>query len=199
MHFVDDVLVPPPRYDRLVDVLPERLGVFSRALKETGVGEEASLEGRKGVTVFAPSDEAWEKLGAEVKGFLFGDGGADYLRALVRYHVLVDEILYTDVKVDHAEGTGSRQGRYETLLGGAGVSVRVLKAEGRPVMEVDGNPVSVRDLPARDGVVHVLNEVLIPSTTTDGVKRSGLMDVEELKRRLNPLMRTSVGFVSVEL
>ncbi|KAF5489866.1 Aurofusarin biosynthesis cluster protein S [Colletotrichum siamense] len=198
VHFVDDVLVPPPRFDRLVDVLPERLGVFSRALKEAGVGEETGLEGRRGVTVFAPSDEAWDKIGDEVKSFLFGERGAGYLRALVRYHIIVGEILYTDVKVDHAEGTGSWPGRYETLLG-AGVSVRVHGVEGRLVMEVNGKKVSVRDLPARDGVVHVLDEVLIPSTTADGVERSGMLDVEELKRLLDPWVRTSEGFESVEL
>ncbi|KAF4843631.1 Aurofusarin biosynthesis cluster protein S [Colletotrichum siamense] len=198
VHFVDDVLVPPPRFDRLVDVLPERLSVFSRALRETGVDEEAGLESPRGVTVFAPSDEAWDKLGAEVKSFLFGGRGADYLRALVRYHIIVDEILYTDVKVDHAEGTESEPGRYETLLR-AGVSVRVHGMEGRRVMEVDGKKISVRDLPARHGIVHVLDEVLIPSTTTSGVERSGMLDVEELKRRLDPWVRTSGGFESVEL
>ncbi|KAF0321608.1 fasciclin domain family [Colletotrichum asianum] len=198
VHFVDDVLVPPPRFDRLVDVLPERLGVFSRALKETGVGEETGVKGRRGVTVFAPSDEAWDKIGDEVKSFLFGERGAGYLRALVRYHIIVGEILYTDVKVDHVEGTESWPGRYETLLG-AGVSVRVHGMEGRRVMEVDGKKVSVRDLPARDGVVHVLDEVLIPSTTADGVEKSGMLDVEELKRRLDTWVKTSGRFESVEL
>ncbi|KAJ3955593.1 hypothetical protein N0V92_007888 [Colletotrichum tropicale] len=198
VHFVDDVLVPPPRFDRLIDVLPERLSVFSRALKETGVGDEAGLEGPRGLSVFAPSDEAWDKLGAEVKSFLFGERGADYLRALVRYHIIVDEILYTDVKVDHAERMRPSLGRYETLLR-AGVSVHVHGIEGRRVMEVDGKQVSVRDLPARDGVVHVLDEVLNPSTTADGVERSGMLDVEELKRRLDPWVRTSEGFESVEL
>lgn len=196
MHFVDDVLIPPPRFDRLIYVLPERLGVFSRALKETGVGEEAGLEGPRGVTVFAPSDEAWDKLGAEVKSFLFGEEGAGYFRALVRYHIIVDEILYTDVRVDHTRESWPRG--YETLLG-AGVSVHVHGIEGRRVMKVDGKQVSVRDLPARDGVVHVLDEVLIPSTTTSGVERSGTMGDEELKRNLDPLIRTSEGFQSVEL
>ncbi|KAF4870144.1 Aurofusarin biosynthesis cluster protein S [Colletotrichum siamense] len=181
VHFVDDVLVPPPRFDRLIDVLPERLGFFSRALKETGVGEETAVNGRRGVTVFAPSDEAWDKIGDEIKSFLFGERGAGYLRALVRYHIIVDEILYTDVRVDH-----TRESRgYETLLR-AGVSVRVHGMDGRLVMEVDGKKISVRDLPARDGVVHVLDEVLIPSTTTSGVEGSGMLDVEELKRRLDP-------------
>ncbi|KAF5512716.1 Aurofusarin biosynthesis cluster protein S [Colletotrichum aenigma] len=196
VHFVDDVLIPPPRFDRLIDVLPERLGVFSRALKETGVGEEAGLEGPRGVTVFAPSDEAWDKFGVEVKSFLFGEGGAGYFRALVRYHIIVDKILYTDVRVDHTRE--SRPGRYETLLG-AGVSVHVHGIEGRRVMKVDGKQVSVRDLPARDGVVHVLDEVLIPSTTADGVGKSGMLDVEALKRRLDPWVKTSGGFESVEL
>ncbi|KAL3301688.1 fasciclin domain family protein [Colletotrichum asianum] len=199
VHFVDDVLVPPPRFDRLVDVLPERLGVFSRALKETGAVEETGLEGRRGVTVFAPWDDAWDKIGDEVKSFLFGERGAGYLRALVRYHIISDKILYTDMEVYQAERMESWPRRYETLLEGAGVSVRVHGMEGRLVMEVDGKKVSVRDLPARDGVVHVLDEVLIPSTTADGVEKSGMLDVEELKRRLDTWVKTSGGFESVEL
>ncbi|KAF4412732.1 Aurofusarin biosynthesis cluster protein S [Colletotrichum fructicola] len=193
VHFVDDVLVPPPRFDRLIDVLPERLGVFSRALKETGVGEEAGLEGPRGVTVFAPSDEAWDKLGADVRSFLFGEEGVGYLRALMRYHIIVDEILYTDVRVDHIRE--SRPGSYETWLG-AGVSVHVHGIEGRRVMKVEGKQVSVRDLPARDGVVHVLDEVLISSTTADGAEKSGMLDVEALKRRLDPWSFGLVRLVS---
>ncbi|KAF9879624.1 phosphoribosylaminoimidazole-succinocarboxamide synthase [Colletotrichum karsti] len=92
VHFVDDVLVPPPRHDKLIEALPERLSVFAEALRRTG------MRPRGGVTVFAPSDDAWEALGAEAEGFLFSDEGEEYLRALVGYHVVEDAVVYSDTE-----------------------------------------------------------------------------------------------------
>ncbi|KAJ0144506.1 hypothetical protein CTA2_1151, partial [Colletotrichum tanaceti] len=92
VHYLDSVLVPPPRCATLAEALPGRLGTFSRALVRTGLGASRR---RGGVTIFAPSDEAWEEtLSGEGRRFLFSGEGVAWLRALVRYHV-VEGAVYT--------------------------------------------------------------------------------------------------------
>ncbi|TDZ44765.1 Aurofusarin biosynthesis cluster protein S [Colletotrichum trifolii] len=120
VYLIDNVLVPPPRHDKLIEMLPKRLSVFSAAMAVTGVGEDLHARNRRGVTVFAPSDDAWDALGDEVKNFLLSDEGTGYLRVLMRYHVVVDEVIYTDSIADDEVGGGRLRG-FPTLLDGAEV------------------------------------------------------------------------------
>ncbi|KAL0937367.1 fasciclin domain family protein [Colletotrichum truncatum] len=195
VHFVDNVLVPPPRHDKLIEALPEQLGTFSRAMKTTGVSEELHARAH-GITLFTPSNEAWEALGAEVNTFLFSDEGLEYLRALARYHVL-DEVVYSDIRLsDAGDEEIPSTPQFQTLLDDAVISVGINRE--KPVMVVNGKNVSVRDMPARDGIVHVLDEILIPSSTGSNVSGGGVLGVEELKRLLGPFVQAE-GFASNEL
>ncbi|KAK1513532.1 uncharacterized protein CCOS01_14474 [Colletotrichum costaricense] len=225
VHFIDEVLIPPPRWDILVGAaVPEdTLGVFAKAMKRSGASEEVlrRLRGGSGITVFAPSNEAWDTLGEEAMGFLFSSReGAKFLEALVRYH-FVAEVIYTDffkgVEMDEeemekktdggrglgedADGAGRVRRDVQTLLDGARVTIEAVVSRsagrtgdaGRPVgvvkggVGVNGAAVSARDVPVRDGVVHIVDEVLLPPpappllSSTSSSRRIG---VEELKRRL---------------
>ncbi|KAK2056011.1 fasciclin domain family protein [Colletotrichum caudatum] len=199
VHFIDGVLVPPPRCAAVVGSLPGRLGTFARALRETGVAEEMCGRRRPGVTVFAPSDEAWEEqLGAEARGFLLSRAGRAYLTALVRYHV-AEEVLYTD---DQGEG---RRRQVGTLLGGADVSVDFgRRGDGARTMRVNGAAaVSVGDVPARDGAVHVVDGLLLPparrAADGDGGGAGGRISLQGLKRRLGRYVEGVDGTESEEL
>ncbi|KAK1656305.1 Fasciclin domain-containing protein [Colletotrichum phormii] len=238
VHFVDEVLIPPPRWDVLVGSLAEEtLGTFVKAMKRSGVGEELLRRQRgSGLAVFAPSNAAWAKLGEEVMDFLFSSpDGARFLEALMRYH-FVAEVLYTDffqddtkemeeeMKMDtdggdelgeDADGAGQMRREVQTLLDGARVALSVettvfrsantsirtgrTGGGGWPVevkVSVNGAAVSARDVPVRDGVVHILDEVLLPpapppllsssSSEETVIERSSgeKISVEELKRRL---------------
>ncbi|KAK1974071.1 Fasciclin domain-containing protein [Colletotrichum cereale] len=179
VHFIDGVLVPPPRCAALVGSLPGRLGTFARALRETGVAGEMGGHAGRGWTLFAPSDEAWEDLEADARRFLFSRGGRAYLRALVRYHV-AEEVLYTG-----EEGRGRRR-RVGTLLGGEEVSVEFGGGSRPARVNAAGAAVSVGDVPARDGVVHVVDGVLLPPAlgAEDAGGVGGRIGVQGLKRRL---------------
>ncbi|KXH46735.1 hypothetical protein CNYM01_06413 [Colletotrichum nymphaeae SA-01] len=233
VHFIDEVLIPPPRWDVLVGaaVPEETLGTFAKAMKRSGASEEVlrRLPGGSGVTVFAPSNEAWNQLGEEAMDFLFSSRvGAKFLEALVRYH-FVAEVVYTDffegMEMDEeemekktdggrdlgedADGVGRVRRDVQTLLDGARITIEAVISRsagrtgdgGRPVgvVRVNGAAVSARDVPVRDGVVHILDEVLLPppqppaplmSSSSSSSEKSGLarssgrIGVEELKRRL---------------
>ncbi|GJC84579.1 aurofusarin biosynthesis cluster protein S [Colletotrichum liriopes] len=202
VHYVDSVLVPPPRHAALVDSLPEQLGTFSRALKRTKLSDELRGRAERGVTLFAPSNEAWERLGEDARRFLFSEAGVAHLKALVRYHV-AEDVVYADADRGSAEGEGGEQRReVQTLLGGT-ISVGVGRWKGSRLVRVNGVAVSVRDVPARDGVMHVVDEVLLPPATETGDMMAnegrGRTSVQELKRQLGRFMKGGDEVESEEL
>lgn len=49
-----------------------------------------------GGTIFAPSNFAFQRLGPKINGFLFSSYGRRYLKALLEYHVVANQTLYSD-------------------------------------------------------------------------------------------------------
>ena len=49
-----------------------------------------------GGTVFAPNNFAWKLLPFKVNAFLFSKCGEKYLKALLSYHIVANQTLYTD-------------------------------------------------------------------------------------------------------
>ncbi|OHW94256.1 fasciclin domain family protein [Colletotrichum incanum] len=202
VHYVDSVLIPPPRHAALVDSLPEQLETFSRGLKRTGLSEQLHAGAQRGVTLFAPSNEAWERLGQDVRRFLFSEVGLAYLKALVRYHV-AEEVVYADAHSSSAEGEDGEQRREVKTLLGSTISVDVDRWSASRLVKVNGVSVSVWDVPARDGVMHVVDEVLLPpASETDDMMANegrGRISVQELKGQLGRFMKGEDGIESEEL
>jgi len=65
-------------------------------MEKTGLGEDLKEENQRGGTVFAPTNLAWSRLGPKLNSFLFSEHGTKYLRALLKYHVVLNETLYSD-------------------------------------------------------------------------------------------------------
>jgi uncharacterized surface protein with fasciclin (FAS1) repeats len=199
-----------------VRLLPAQFSTLALALETTGLGAEldddAATPRRGGGTLFAPTNRAWARLGPRVNAFLFSERGKRYLRALVRYHVVVNETLYSDefYRGGHGdgdddgngEGEGKGEGRdywhvdLPSLLGGKPISVDVKTWKGFVSIVVNGfTRVVVRDGVADDGVVQVVGRVLIPPHehhgghgVGEGSEEEGEMSLEELKSRLEPYL-----------
>jgi len=77
-----------------------------------------------------------------------------------------------------------------TLLDDKSLSIDVARYGGFISIKINGfNRVAIQDGIARDGVVHVVNSVLIPPRSVGGkevVVEEGEMDLEEFKERLIP-------------
>ena len=163
VHAVDRLLVPPPRQGRLIDALPGQFSTFSLAMERTGLGEHLHRAPQRGGTVFAPTNNAFMKLGPRLNEFLFADRGAPYLQALLRYHVVANETLYSDAYYQHQRERGGDKDRREkgygdmfpggnynvhmrTELGEKCVAVAIRRWMGMISMTVNGwIPVSVQD------------------------------------------------------
>jgi uncharacterized surface protein with fasciclin (FAS1) repeats len=114
-------------------------------LERAGLAE--TLAGEGPFTVFAPTDKAFEAVRQETLDALAEN--REMLRAVLLHHVVEGEARASDVASMRSA---------ETLNGD---SVR-LRANGNTV-RVDAARVVKADVTASNGVIHVIDEVLIPS------------------------------------
>ena len=116
-------------------------------------------------TVFGPTNAAFNKLSQATRDFLFSDKGNDTLRDIVRYHLVEDRrINYRDLVCDRSylmtngENTRTKCGsdKFTKFQVGQGNTIRP--------------QISLRNIPASNGVLHVVNEVILPEKSTPSTK-----------------------------
>lgn len=133
----------------------EDFSTLVSALDTAGLVE--TLQGDGPFTVFAPTNEAFnallEELGVTAEELLAREDLADILT----YHVVPQQLLAADVlaAVEEAGGTAEVE-----TVNGATISVTV---DGENVMINDSATVTMTDLQAGNGVVHVIDAVLLPA------------------------------------
>ena len=104
-----------------------------------------TLTGKGPFTVFAPTDEAFKKLPAGALDSLLKDTAK--LKAVLSYHVIIGHMLAQDLK----------SGDVMTVQGSPLTAV----ASSSDV-QVNGAHVRQRDITASNGVVHVIDAVIMP-------------------------------------
>jgi len=104
-----------------------------------------TLTGKGPFTVFAPSDEAFKKLPSGALDALLKDTAK--LKAIVSYHVVAGHVSAKDV----------RSGEVMTLQGSA--LTAVMSPSG---LQVNGAHVKQADMPATNGVIHMIDAVIMP-------------------------------------
>jgi uncharacterized surface protein with fasciclin (FAS1) repeats len=109
-----------------------------------------ALKGAGPITVFAPTDEAFAKLPAGTVEALLAD--KDALTAILTYHVVPGAVTSDQVvKLSSAE-----------TLNGASVTI-TLTSDGK--VKIDNAMVTVTDIKASNGIIHVIDAVLIPGAS----------------------------------
>jgi len=107
-----------------------------------------TLKGKGPFTVFAPTDEAFAKLPAGTVENLLKPENKDQLTAILTYHVVPGNVMAADVvKLSDAE-----------TVNGKKINI---KAEGDTVM-INGAKVVSADVAASNGVIHVIDSVILP-------------------------------------
>ena len=108
----------------------------------------ATLTGPGPFTVFAPTDEAFAKLPAATLESLLKPENKDKLRRILTYHVVAGEVRAADVvKLQSAKA-----------VSGDTISVKV--RDGK--VHVDDANVTKTDIQASNGVIHVIDTVILP-------------------------------------
>ena len=113
----------------------------------TAAGLVDTLKGVGPFTVFAPSDAAFAKLPAGTVEALLADKAK--LTAILTYHVAPGALMAADV---------ASMGTIDTVQGG---NLKV-SAQDRKVM-INSAEVVTPDVRASNGVIHVIDSVLLPS------------------------------------
>ena len=136
----------PPMPKDIVDtaVAAGNFKTLATALQAAGLVD--ALKGAGPFTVFAPTDEAFAKLPKDTLDALLKDPKA--LGDILKYHVVSGKVMAADVvKLTEAE----------TLLG----KKVAIKVDGGKVMVNDAN-VTATDIEASNGVIHVIDKVILP-------------------------------------
>ncbi len=115
------------------------------AVKAAGLVE--TLQGKGPFTVFAPTDEAFAKLPAGTVENLLKPENKAKLVAILTYHVVPGKVMAADVKTMKAK-----------TVNGQELSIKV--AGGK--VTVDNANVIKTDVPASNGVIHVIDTVVLP-------------------------------------
>ena len=116
------------------------------AVKAAGLVE--TLSGKGPFTVFAPTDEAFKKIPKETLAELLKPENKDKLVAILTYHVVAGKVMAKDVvKLKNAK----------TVQGGK----VTIKVKDGTVM-LDNAKVVKTDIPCKNGVIHVIDTVIMP-------------------------------------
>jgi uncharacterized surface protein with fasciclin (FAS1) repeats len=107
-----------------------------------------TLKGTGPFTVFAPTDEAFAKLPAGTVDDLLKPENKDKLVAILTYHVVPAKVMAADV-------TG-KETMAKTVQGGE------ITVKGTDGVTVDGAKVIQADIVADNGVIHVIDGVIMP-------------------------------------
>ena len=117
------------------------------AVKAAGLA--ATLQGKGPFTVFAPTDAAFAKLPAGTVEALLAD--REKLAAILTYHVVAGRVMAGDIV--------KANGASPSTVNGAALDVVV--RDGK--VWVNGAQVVTADVAASNGVIHVIDTVLIPA------------------------------------
>ena len=109
-----------------------------------------TLSGDTEYTVFAPSDDAFTAAGIDLDTF-DTDEEIAALADILLYHVVAGTTLSTDL----ADGAN-------TVSAANGKELTITVADGAVTVGAEGATVTLADVPASNGVIHVIDKVLTP-------------------------------------
>jgi uncharacterized surface protein with fasciclin (FAS1) repeats len=121
-----------------------RFKTLVTAVGTAGLAETLTSEGP--YTVFAPTDEAFAKLPAGTVEALLKD--PEKLKGILLYHVVPGKVMAADV----VKLTSAKTAQGEEVA---------IKVDGDKVT-VNDAMVVITDIPASNGVIHVIDRVILP-------------------------------------
>lgn len=127
----------------------EKAGKFNtlvKAVQASGLVE--TLKGKGPYTVFAPTDEAFAKLPHGTIEDLLKPENKEKLVAIMTYHVVPGKIMSTEI--------AGKKSEVETVQGGK------LSGEATSGIKIDNAKVVTADVKASNGVIHIIDTVVLP-------------------------------------
>jgi uncharacterized surface protein with fasciclin (FAS1) repeats len=129
------------------------LSTFASNAERAGLAEELKQPGP--YTIFAPTNAAFASLPGDTLANLQKPENLAQLRSLMRYHVVQGRYTMQDLK-------NLTSGTQLPTLAGSPITVTVMGTAPNQTVAVNGVQVIDSDIPAANGVIHPLGQVLTP-------------------------------------
>merc|ERR1712194_261287 len=186
VHIIDGVLLPPSLPN--IVQLAESVSDLSTLVAAVVAGDLADTLSSPGpFTVFAPTNEGFAALPAGVLANLMKPENKKQLVDILTYHVLPEQVLSLDLKAFQAVKTVEGKPLHVTKWGGR---VRV----GPSLDSKDLKTVTTADNLVSNGVVHIINGVLLPpSGLAAAAKRPNIVELAESVSDLSTLVAAVVA------
>jgi uncharacterized surface protein with fasciclin (FAS1) repeats len=153
VHVIDAVLLPPaPPTNTILDIVVNSADHNTLEAAVLAAGLQGALAGPGPLTVFAPTDAAFAALPAGTIETLLADPTGALTQVLL-YHAVSGVAMSTDLS----------DGMMVTTLQGQDITVTI-NANG---VFINDAQVIVADILADNGVVHVIDAVLVPTSTPE--------------------------------
>ena len=154
IHVIDSVILPSSDN---IPATADKAGTFKTLLAAAKAAKlVGALSGDKPLTVFAPTDEAFARLPKGTVESLLKPENIDQLKQILLYHV-VEGRVYSDqaLKLKKAK-----------TLNGQSIKINARKAGAF----VNDSKLTALDIEASNGVIHVIDQVLLPPTKVSNDK-----------------------------
>ena len=155
IHIIDAVLLPAPKTVMDVVIRSEDHNILQVALDTANLS--STLQGDGTFTLFAPTDGAFGEIPEETINALLSDPEGQ-LTDILLYHVLGSEVLSTDLS----------DGMTATTLNGGDITVSIENG----LVFINDAQVTVADIETENGIVHVIDAVLLPPVNTTELPQS---------------------------
>ncbi len=140
------IAAPAPSDENIVEIAVGNGNFTTLVAAVQAAGLVDTLSGDGPFTVFAPTDEAFAKLPEGTIEALLND--KDKLTSILTYHVVAGKVMASDVvNLNSAE-----------TVNGQEVAIKVMDGK----VMIDGATVVMTDIEASNGVIHVIDTVILP-------------------------------------
>ena len=155
IHVIDSVILPADKNIPEVATAAEKFKTLLAAVKAAGLVD--TLVGKGPFTVFAPTDEAFAKLPANTVQDLLKPENKQKLVDILTYHVVPGRVYSEDAVAAKTAKT----------VQGTSIMVSV----GSDGAKINNAKLVMTDLDASNGVIHVIDTVLMPPAKGADVRR----------------------------
>jgi transforming growth factor-beta-induced protein len=153
----DENMIPDVQQENIIEIAAADQGFSLLVQALTKANLVSTLQGEGPFTVFAPNNAAFEQLLADLGISSLDDLTAEQLTPILLYHVVSGKVMSSDLT----------DGYVSTLSPGPNDSkVSVLVDAGNVVLNASSDVIQA-DVEAENGVIHVIDEVLLPPTVVD--------------------------------
>jgi uncharacterized surface protein with fasciclin (FAS1) repeats len=147
IHVIDNVILPSPK--DVVQTAIDNGNFKTLAALLTTAGLVDTLKGDGPFTVFAPTDAAFAKLPKETVDSLMKPEGKELLTQILTYHVVSGSRIFSDAAAKGASVSTVN-----------GKEIKTMSKDGKVM--INDATVSTADIDAKNGVIHVIDTVLMP-------------------------------------